>query len=214
MILDDRDATLCDTKGGMSMSRSFLYCRVSTSTQFNENQIQEVKAAGFDVKPSRVVEETISGSIAAIERPGFQKLLERVESGDVLIVTKLDRLGRNAMDVRSTVEKLAFLGVRVHCLALGGVDLTSAAGRMTMQVLGAVAEFERDLLIERTQQGLSRARAEGKKLGRPNAVNTTAVVQRLRARDLTQAQVAVELGLGIATVKRHWNKDWVDGALR
>ena len=110
------------------------------------------------------------------------------------------------MDVRSTVEKLAFLGVRVHCLALGGVDLTSAAGRMTMQVLGAVAEFERDLLIERTQQGLSRARAEGKKLGRPNAVNTTAVVQRLRARDLTQAQVAVELGLGIATVKRHWNK--------
>ena len=83
-----------------------------------------------------------------------------------------------------------------------------------MQVLGAVAEFERDLLIERTQQGLSRARAEGKKLGRPNAVNTTAVVQRLRARDLTQAQVAVELGLGIATVKRHWNKDWVDGALR
>ena len=188
------------------MSRTFLYCRVSTSIQFTENQVQEVKAAGFDVQASRVVEETISGSIAANERPGFQKLLERIESGDVLIVTKLDRLGRNAMDVRSTVEELASAGIRVHCLALGGVDLTSAAGKMTMQVLGAVAEFERDLLIERTQQGLIRAKAEGKKLGRPRATSTTAAVQRLKAKDVTQAQAAAELGVGIATIKRHWNK--------
>lgn len=189
------------------MSRTFLYCRVSTSTQFTENQVQEVKAAGFDVQASRVVEEIISGSIAATERPGFQKLLERIESGDVLIVTKLDRLGRNAMDVRSTVEQLASTGIRVHCLALGGVDLTSAAGKMTMQVLASVAEFERDLLIERTQQGLIRAKAEGKKLGRPEATSTTAAVLRLKARGMTQTQATAELGLGIATIKRHWNKD-------
>jgi putative DNA-invertase from lambdoid prophage Rac len=188
------------------MSRTFLYCRVSTSGQFTENQVQEVKSAGFDVQASRVVEETISGSISAKERPGFQKLLERMESGDVLIVTKLDRLGRNAMDVRLTVEHLSSAGIRVHCLALGGVDLTSAAGKMTMQVLGAVAEFERDLLIERTQQGLKRAKAEGKRLGRPEAKGTTASVQRLKAQDVTQAQAAAELGIGIATVKRHWNK--------
>ncbi len=188
------------------MSRTFLYCRVSTSTQFTENQMHEVKTAGFEVQASRVVEETISGSIAAIERPGFQKLLERMESSDVLIVTKLDRLGRNAMDVRQTVEHLATTGIRVHCLALGGVDLTSAAGKMTMQVLGAVAEFERDLLIERTQQGLLRAKAEGKKLGRPQATDTTAAVQRLKAKDMTQAEVAADLKIGIATVKRHWNK--------
>jgi len=187
------------------MSRAFLYCRVSTSSQFTENQVQEVKAAGFDVQASRVVEETISGSIAAKERSGFQKLLERMESGDVLIVTKLDRLGRNAMDVRQTVERLANDGIRVHCLALGGVDLTSAAGKMTMQVLGAVAEFERDLLIERTQQGLKRAKAEGKKLGRPVAVKTTVSVQRLKEQGYIQTQVASELGIGIATMKRHWN---------
>lgn len=126
-------------------------------------------------------------------------------SGDVLIVTKLDRLGRNAMDVRQTAERLANNGVRVHCLALGGVDLTSAAGKMTMQVLGAVAEFERDLLIERTQQGLKRAKAEGKKLGRPVAVKTTASVQQLKAQGYIQTQVASELGIGIATVKRHWH---------
>ncbi|MEX5669321.1 recombinase family protein, partial [Pseudomonas neuropathica] len=87
------------------MSRTFLYCRVSTANQFTENRVQEVKSAGFDIQPNRVIEETISGSIAASERPGFQKLLDRMESGDVLIVTKLDRLGRNAMDVRQTVEK-------------------------------------------------------------------------------------------------------------
>ncbi|MEX3772258.1 recombinase family protein [Pseudomonas sp. MYb118] len=188
------------------MSRTFLYCRVSTSTQFTENQVQEVKAAGFDVQGNRVVEETISGSILASERKGFQALLGKMEAGDVLIVTKLDRLGRNAMDVRQTVEHLATAGIRVHCLALGGVDLTSAAGKMTMQVLGAVAEFERDLLIERTQSGLKRAKSEGKKLGRPEATNTTAAVQRLKARDMTQSQVAGELKIGIATVKRHWNK--------
>lgn len=81
----------------------------------------------------------------------------------------------------------------VTCLALGGVDLTSPPGKMTMQVLSAIAEFERDLLIERTQQGLIRARAEGKKLGRPQATYTTAAVQRLKARDMTQAEVAGEL---------------------
>ena len=74
------------------------------------------------------------------------------------------------MDVRKTVEQLAAADIRVHCLALGGVDLTSAAGKMTMQVISAVAEFEKDLLIERTQSGLARARAAGKRLGRPPAL--------------------------------------------
>ncbi|MEB5488695.1 recombinase family protein, partial [Burkholderia pseudomallei] len=110
------------------------------------------------------------GSTLTDQRPGFAELLLRMEEGDVLIVTKLDRLGRNAMDVRATVETLADRGIRIHCLALGGVDLTSAAGRMTMQVLNAVAEFERDLLIERTQAGIARAKAEGKAMGRPSAL--------------------------------------------
>jgi len=188
------------------MSRTFLYARVSTSDQTTENQILEVRQAGFAVEPQRVIAETISGSTQASERRGFQKLLERMERGDTLIVTKLDRLGRNAMDVRSTVEQLDNADIRVHCLALGGVDLTSAAGKMTMQVLSAVAEFERDLLIERTQAGLERAKVEGKKLGRPEAVDTTKAVQRCKAEGLTQSEVAKKLGLGIATVKRHWNK--------
>ena len=144
------------------MSRTFIYARVSTVDQNTDNQIHEIESAGFAVDKRRIVRESISGSVAAGKRPQFARLLDRLEPGDVLIVTKLDRLGRNAMDVRATVEQLAADSVRVHCLALGGVDLTSAAGKMTMSVLGAVAEFERDLLVERTQAGLARARAEGK----------------------------------------------------
>jgi putative DNA-invertase from lambdoid prophage Rac len=122
--------------------------------------------AGFAIEPNRVVEETISGSSAAGQREGFKRLLDQLESGDVLVVGKLDRLGRDVVDVVMTVNKLAAIGVKVHCLQLGGTDLTSAAGRMTMNVLAAVAQFERDLLIERTQSGLQRAWAEGKKSGR------------------------------------------------
>ncbi|MGI2036379.1 recombinase family protein [Rhizobium panacihumi] len=149
------------------MSRIFAYARVSTAGQTVENQIAEIKAAGFVVEPRRIVTETISGSIATSQRPGFVRLVDRLESGDVLIVTKLDRLGRDAMDVAATVQRLAEVGVRVHCLALGGLDLTSAAGSMTMNVLNAVAQFERDLLIERTKSGVDRARAAGKVFGRP-----------------------------------------------
>ncbi|MFG5863820.1 recombinase family protein [Metapseudomonas sp. CR1201] len=186
------------------MSRTFMYARVSTADQTTDNQVLEVKTAGFDVQAQRVITETVSGSVAASERKGFQKLLERMEDSDVLIVTKLDRLGRNAMDVRSTVELLASRGIRVHCLALGGVDLTSAAGKMTMQVLSAVAEFERDLLIERTQAGLERAKAEGKALGRPT-VTSADQVQELKAKGMSQSAVAAELDISLATVKRRWN---------
>lgn len=152
------------------MGRTFAYCRVSTADQTTDNQVHEIEAAGFAVTSRRIIAETVSGSVAASDRKGFTDLKKKLEEGDVLVVTKLDRLGRNAMDVRVTVEDLAKEGVRVHCLALGGVDLTSAAGKMTMGVLNAVAEFERDLLIERTQAGLKRAKAEGKTLGRPTTL--------------------------------------------
>src|SRR5260370_33154373 len=162
------------------MSRNFIYAGVSTADQNTENQVREIASGGFAVDKRRIVTENISGSVAASERPQFARLLDRLEPGDVLIVTKLDRLGRNAMDVRSTVERLAAEGVRVHCLALGGVDLTSAAGKMTMGVLIAVAEFERDLLIERTHAGIARARAEGKPLERPSALTGAQQAEALR----------------------------------
>ena len=164
------------------MPRIFAYVRVSTTGQTTENQIREIEAAGFTVEPHRIISETISGSTATAQRRGFVRLIDRLEAGDILVVTKLDRLGRNAMDVRATVDRLGALGVRVHCLALGGADLASAAGKMTMQVIAAVAEFERDLIVERTQAGLARAKAEGKSIGRPGALTRSQredVVRRL-----------------------------------
>ncbi len=186
------------------MSRVFAYCRVSTADQTTDNQVQEIAAAGFAVQEGRVITETVSGSVPAMERTGFLALLNKLEAADVLIVTKLDRLGRNAMDVRATVERLASMGVPVHCLALGGVDLTSPAGRMTMGVIAAVAEFERDLLVERTQSGLTRAKAQGKTLGRPQSLGEAAietVVARL-AKGEAVAALAREYGTSRQSIMR------------
>lgn len=186
------------------MARTFAYCRVSTIDQTTDNQAGEIEAAGFAVDPKRIVTETVSGSTAARERKGFAKLMDRLEDGDVLIVTKLDRLGRNAMDVRATVEALANAGVRVHCLALGGVDLTSSAGKLTMGVINAVAEFERDLLIERTQAGLSRAKAAGAVLGRPSALDgeTQAKIRERRLAGVSLGVLAKEYGVSRAAIQR------------
>lgn len=166
------------------MSRTFLYARVSTAEQTTDNQLLEASSAGFAIQPRHTVTETISGSVPTAERPGFSKLLERLDDGDTLVVTKLDRLGRNTTDVLATVERLAEMGVHVHCLALKGVDLTSASGKLHMTVLAAVSQFERDLLIERTHAGLARAKAEGKKLGRKDALTLeqkTEIRQKLAA---------------------------------
>ena len=123
--------------------------------------------------------------MAIAQRKGFSKLLDKMERGDVLTVTKLDRLGRDAIDVSTTVAKLDDIGIRirVHCLALGGVDLTSSAGKMTTNVINAVAQFERDLLIERTQSGLARVKASGKPLGQPSALTPD---QQAQVKDLLQ----------------------------
>ena len=184
--------------------RVFAYCRVSTTDQSTENQVLEIANAGFALNERRIVKETISGSVPADQRPGFQRLMDKLESEDVLVVTKLDRLGRNAMDVRATVEKLAQNGVRVHCLALGGVDLTSPAGKMTMGVIAAVAEFERDLLIERTQAGLALAKASGKAIGRPQSLDKgkVAMARQKLTEGHSVASVAREFGTSRQTIMR------------
>ncbi len=186
------------------MARTFAYCRVSTMDQTTDNQAGEIEAAGFAVDPKRVVTETVSGSTMARERKEFAKLMDRLEDGDVLIVTKLDRLGRNAMDVRATVEALAASGVRVHCLALGSIDLASSAGKLTMGVISAVAEFERDLIVERTQAGLRRAKAAGKVLGRRSVLDgaTQAKIRERRLAGHSLGALAQEYGVSRAAIQR------------
>lgn len=164
------------------MSRVFAYARVSTVDQLTENQSEQIAQAGYHILPKRYIEEKVSGSVPTSQRQGFQKLMDRMEDGDTLVVTKLDRIGRDSIDVQQTVKLCAEKGIRLVVLQLGNLDLTSSAGELMVKVLAAVADFERDLIIERTQAGQARARAEGKHMGRPSKTSEDdrqAIVGRL-----------------------------------
>jgi len=144
----------------------FGYGRVSTKDQQSENQHLELIRAGYEVH-YWFADEGISGKVPALQRAQFRVLLDRIREGETLVVSKLDRLGRDAQDIGSTINMLAARGIEVIVLQLGKLDLTSSAGKLMLTMLAAMAEMERDLLIERTQAGLERAKAEGKILGRP-----------------------------------------------
>ncbi|HFJ9908270.1 recombinase family protein [Pseudomonas aeruginosa] len=131
-------------------------------------------------------------------------MADRMEDGDVLIVLKLDRLGRDVQDVLTTIEAFASRGIQVRSMDLDGVDLTSASGRLQLTVLATVAAFERDRIRERTMEGLARSDKKG---GRPVAVRTTRNVLSLKEKGLSQSKVAAALGISLPTVKRHWNLD-------
>lgn len=109
----------------------------------------------------------MSGKADASQRPKFKELLAQIRDGETLVVSKLDRLGRDAHDVATTIKSLAARRIEVIVLKLGKLDLTSAARKVMLAMLAAVAEMERDLLVERTQAGLARAKVQGKTLGRP-----------------------------------------------
>lgn len=192
----------------------FGYGRVSTADQTTENQRLELATNGFQIAPRRWYADTISGKVPARERPEFSKMLERMEAGDMLVVSKLDRLGRDMIDVVQTLRSLEqhdrhtneagdeVVGVKVKVLTLGDVDLTSAAGRAVVSILAAVAEMERDLLVERTQAGLARAKAEGKQLGRPSKTteeDRKAILAQLSA-GVTVSQVARSFDVSRATI--------------
>lgn len=169
---------LSDT-GADGSQRIFAYARVSTVEQMTENQREQIARAGYNIRPKFYIEEQVSGSVPAAQRPGFQRLLERMDEGDTLVVTKLDRIGRDSIDVQQTVERFQGEGIRLVVLQLGNLDLTSSAGALMVKMLAAVADFERDLIIERTQAGQARARAAGTHMGRPSK---TSPEQRLAIR--------------------------------
>lgn len=184
------------------MSRVFAYARVSTVTQLTENQREQITQAGYSIEKRRYVEETISGSVPALQRPGFVSLLDKLEDGDTLVVTKLDRLGRDSIDVQQTVQLFEERGVRLIVLQLGNLDLTSKAGALMVKMLAAVADFERGLIIERTQAGLARAKSEGKRLGRPTKTTEKerlAIVSALDA-GKSVSEMAREYGISRALV--------------
>lgn len=188
---------------------TFVYARVSTSGQTTDNQFLEIEQAGYAADTAYA--DTISGKVPAAERPEFAKMLDtiaRTKKPKRLIVSKLDRLGRDAVDILGTVRDLESLGCPVRVLQLGDLDLTSSAGKLVLSTLAAVAEMERDILIERTRAGLARVKAQGSKsgkpLGRPKVTDDdkAASIRRMLAEGQSVAQVARDQGVSRQTIMR------------
>ncbi len=164
---------------------TFGYGRVSTQDQTTDNQRLEIERAGYSID-YWFADEGVSGAVLASQRPQFRDMLTKIRQGESLVVTKIDRLGRDAVDIQQTVKQLKALGVRVFVTQLGATDLTNSAGKMLLAMLAAFAEMERDLIVERTQAGLARARAQGVRLGRPSKTSEndrTAIRLRLAGGD-------------------------------
>ncbi|GAB3120599.1 recombinase family protein [Novispirillum itersonii] len=184
---------------------TFAYLRVSTTGQTTDNQLVEIEQAGYEA--DTVYSDTISGKVPAMERPEFAKLMDtihRTKKPKRLIVSKLDRLGRDAIDVLGSVRALEQAGCSVRVLQLGDLDLTSSAGKLVLSTLAAVAEMERDMLVERTQAGLARAKREGKKLGRPRVTDDDSVesIRNALGGGVSISQIARDHGISRATVIR------------
>lgn len=185
--------------------RTFAYCRVSTAEQDTETQILAIRKAGYEVQDSRIISEVVSGGMQAMQRPEFKALVEhKLEAGDRLVVLKLDRLGRDSIDVQTTIKQLQEKQIEVVSLDLPVKNITGAEGMLMMQLLAAFAQFERERIKERTREGLERAKAKGKKMGRPVATETREAVAKAQRDGLSQSHAAKVLGVSIRTVKRYW----------
>jgi DNA invertase Pin-like site-specific DNA recombinase len=182
---------------------TFAYGRVSTRDQSTDNQKLEIERAGYKVD-YWYADEGVSGKVSASQRPQFVKLLAQIRDGETLVVSKLDRLGRDALDVGATIKMLAGRKIEAIVLQLGKMDLTSPAGKLMLNMLSALAEMERDLLVERTQAGLARAKQEGKKLGRPTKTSEAQRKEILAKRQAgaTISELARQYGVSRLSIAR------------
>lgn len=150
------------------------YARVSTSQQKLDLQLSALQAQG--VREDRLFTDKASGKDE--QREGLQRLLGRAERGDLILVTKLDRLGRNTGDMITIIEELDARGVAVRFLD-DGISTEGSMGKMVVTILSAVAQAERERIMERTNEGREAAQASGVKFGRKRSIDRLAVLQAL-----------------------------------
>ena len=177
----------------------FGYTRVSTVAQTLHQQHDALKAAGA----SKIYSDTMSG--ARDDRPGLAALMDQLRAGDTVVVWKLDRLGRNMLHILETVKALTEMGVTLVSTS-DGIDSSTAAGRMMIGVLGSLAEYERELISERTALKRESSRANGTRFGRPRKVDDTdhiATAKRMKADGHIGKDIAKYLGVSRATVYRY-----------
>lgn len=180
------------------MGQKLGYARVSTVDQDAALQVDALEKAGCD----RVFVDAMSGTVS--HRPQLDRLFEHVRAGDTVVVWRLDRLGRSLRHLITQVQDLADRGVGLRSLQ-ESIDTTSPGGRLIFHVFGALAEFERDLITERTTAGLAAARARGRQGGRPPRLTSEQVRTAKRLYDdseLTVTEIGQVLGVSRATVYR------------
>lgn len=174
------------------------YMRVSTADQSLGLQRDALVAAG--VAPDRIYEDVCSGK--AVDRPGLGRALEVAREGDAIVIWKLDRVGRSLAHVVGLVGDLQKRGVGLKVLT-GGIDTTTATGRLVFGIFATLAEFERDLIHERTMAGLAAARARGRAGGRPRVMTRQklkAAMALMADRDNAARDVAAQLGVSLSTL--------------
>ena len=179
------------------MSYLLGYARVSTADQDLRLQLDALERADCD----RIYKEQASGALA--ERPVLGEVLEDLRPGDTLVVWRLDRLGRSLRNLVDTVTALEARGVGFRSLT-ETIDTTTTGGKLVFHVFAALAEFERDLVRERTLAGLAAARAAGRLGGRPSVLSPAKVrlAGRMRTEGMTVTAIAAELGVARSTVYR------------
>lgn len=175
------------------------YARVSTDEQETHLQFDALNAAGCE----RVYQEKASG--AKRDRPELMRMLDHARKGDVIVVWKLDRLARSLLQLIETVNHLHERGVQLRSLTENLIDTTSPSGKLVFGVFALMAEFERDMLRQRTRAGLDAARRRGRIGGRPKSINAADLKKArvmLASGDYTKGEVATELGVSRHTLWR------------
>lgn len=185
-----------------------LYCRVSTHHQTAENQLLELRAAaqrmGYRIV-AELIDEGISGAKGRDDRPAFNRLHQMIQRKEIdcVMAWSICRLGRSTTDLSSFMSEVQAAGIDLY-IHQQSINTSTPAGRMVFGIFSALASWEREMIAERIHAGLARARAEGKKLGRPSKVNeaVTTSVRLLRERGLSIHNIAKQLKIGVGTTQR------------
>ena len=175
------------------------YARVSTLDQKLDLQMQALKKA----RCSKIFREKVSGA-ASQDRPELKRMLDQIREGDVIVVWKLDRLARSTRDLLETMEFIRESGGQFQSISEPWADSTSHAGKMIMTVFAGIAEFERDLIRERTAAGRMAAKSKGVRFGRPRKLNPQQVklAKRLLNEGKLVSEIAETFGVHVATIYR------------
>jgi DNA invertase Pin-like site-specific DNA recombinase len=192
----------------MRIKRAAIYARVSTDGQTTDNQVialgEIAGRRGWDIVEV-YTDKGISGAKGRDKRPGFDRMLKDANRRkfDVLMAWAIDRMGRSLRDLIDTIEHLEAVGVDLY-LDRQSIDTTTPAGKLLFQVTGAFAEFERSMIRQRVNAGLARARAQGKRLGRPRIAQKTeqAIRDALACGSIGMLKIAAAFGVGSGTVQR------------